>query len=206
MIICPWCGTAYSAFQPNCQNCGGPLQPIPAGTATPAASEEPPIPPEAPRPIPDSYAWKLMLKDGWVVAPFVFVILGVVFCVVGIALTLSIVAALVGLIFLPLGLVFLAAGGAILFWRYQIARKVVTVLREGESTLGQIIELRQNFSVRVNGRSPWVIGYEYGVNGQTHQGSVSTMNDPGEQMQVGKPARVLYLAAEPQWSSIYPHP
>ncbi len=26
MVICPWCGTNYPAFQPNCDKCGGPLQ------------------------------------------------------------------------------------------------------------------------------------------------------------------------------------
>ena len=182
------------------------MQPIPAETAANASSEEPSIPPPAPRPIPDSYAWKLLLKDGWVVAPFVFVLLGVIFIFVGIVLTLSIIAALIGLIFLFLGLVFLVAGGAVLFWRYQIAKRAVTVLRDGEATLGQISELEENYSVNMNGRHPWVIRYVYKVNEQTYQGNLSTFNYPGQQMQAGKPARILYLAAEPQWSSIYPHP
>ena len=26
MVTCPWCGTAHLEFQPNCKNCGGPLQ------------------------------------------------------------------------------------------------------------------------------------------------------------------------------------
>jgi hypothetical protein len=112
----------------------------------------------------------------------------------------------VGIPFLLIGLAFLVSGGFVVGWRYPEAQKVVRVLREGESATGQIVDLQENYSVRVNGRHPWVIRYEYSVNGQTYAGKVTTLNRPDAQLQSGKAVRVLYLAAEPKRSAIYPHP
>ena len=33
MVVCPWCGTNYAAFQSNCSKCGGPIQAVQAVTA-----------------------------------------------------------------------------------------------------------------------------------------------------------------------------
>jgi hypothetical protein len=83
---------------------------------------------------------------------------------------------------------------------------VVRVLREGSTTVGTICDLWQNMSVSINGRSPWVIEYDYRVEGRPYHGKVGTLARPAPTLVVGRPARVLYLADEPQWSSIYPHP
>lgn len=204
MIICPYCGTRYLTFQSNCKNCGG-LLPGPDEIAA-SGSEELPIPPPAPRQISDRYIWRLLYTEAWAIAASVFCLIGIIFTLVGFALTLGIITAFVGIPFLLLGLLFLGAGGGLLAWQYQNAQKVVSVLREGNSGLGRITELRENPSVRVNGRYPWVIEYEYQVNGRTYTGKVSTFNRPGPQLQTGKAIRILYLADEPTCSSIYPHP
>lgn len=203
MYTCPFCGTNYSTFQPNCQNCGAPL---PAKSDEIASSDELPTPPLPPRPISNQYVWRLFLTDGLGIAALAFCVIGAIFSFVGFLLTVAIITAFIGIPFLLLGLVFLGIG-AVLFWsRYQQAQKIVSVLKEGDSTLGQIRDVQQNFSVRVNGRYPWNIGYEFQVNGQTYAGKVSTLNQPGQQLQQGKAVRVLYLPSEPKWSSIYPHP
>ncbi len=204
MIVCPWCGTNYLAFQPNCQNCGGLLQA--EETTASVSSEELATPPAAPRPISDRYAWRLLFADGWAVAAFVFGLLGIIFTFVGTGLTLAVLTAFVGLPLLLLGLAFLGTGGGLVIWRYQEAQKTLRVLRDGDSAIGRITELQQNFSVRVNGRYPWVYRYEYHLNGQTFEGKITTLNQPGQQMQVGKTVTILYLANDPQRSSIYPHP
>ncbi len=204
MFVCPWCGTNYLTFQPNCQNCGGLLQA--EETTASVSSEELPTPPPAPRPISTTYVWRLLSADGGAIAAFVFGLLGIIFSAVGVGLTLAVITAFIGMPFLLLGVAFLVIGGGVLGWRYQKARQVVRVLREGDSTLGQISEVRENYAVRVNGRYPWVIGYGFQVNGQTYAGKVTTLNQPGQQMQVGKAVRILYLATHPQSSSIYPHP
>lgn len=207
MIICPWCGTNYLAFQPNCKNCGGPLPAPSGGAASPDFStEEISNPGQPPRPIANRYAWRLLLADGWWIAALVFDLIGTIFFIVGAGLILGIVTAFVGVIFLFLGIAFLGAGGAVFFWRYQTAQKVVRVLRDGIPIVGKITDLQQNYSVTINGHHPWIIGYEYLVRGQTYTARVTTLNQPGQQLQVGKTVLVIYLADEPQRSSIYPHP
>jgi hypothetical protein len=206
MIICPWCGTNYLTFQSNCTNCGGPLQAVQETAGTPHSSEVLPTPPPAPRPISNRYIWRLLSTDGWSIGALVFGILGFIFSLVGGGLTIGIITAFIGIPFLVLGLGFLIAGGAVLYRRYQEMQQVVEVLRNGEATLGQIVEVKVNYSVAVNGRNPWNIRYQFQVNGGKQEGQVTTLNQPGPQLQEGKDVRVLYLPAAPKWSSIYPHP
>lgn len=207
MIICPWCGTNYLAFQTNCQNCGGLLSAASTDAALLATvSEELPVPPAAPRPVSQRYAWRLMAADGWSIVAFVLGLLGAIFSLVGTGLTLGAVTAFVGIPFLVLGLGLFGTGAGLLIWRYGAARKVVSVLREGESGTGKIVEVQENFAVTVNGRHPWVIVYEFQAQGKTCSGRVTTLNQPQPGIQAGKAVRILYLAADPQWSSIYPHP
>jgi hypothetical protein len=206
MVICPWCGTNYLSFQPNCDKCGGPLQLADEEIVSPDSDEFLQTPPLPPRPISDRYVWRLLFNEGWWIATLVLGILGFVFFLVGAGLTLGVITDFVGIPFLILGIGFLIAGGWVGVWRYQIAQKVVNVLRVGEATRGQIAETQQDYSVTVNGRSPWVIRFQFQVNGQTVEGKVSTFNPLGEYLQVGKAVSVLYLPADPKWSSIYPHP
>jgi hypothetical protein len=206
MVICPWCGTNYLTFQSTCDKCGGPLQLADQETVSPDSDEILQTPPSPPRPISDRYVWRLLFNDGWWIAILVFGIVGFVFSLVGAGLTLGVITAFVGLPFLILGIGLLIAGGWVGVWRYQIAQKVVNVLRVGEATRGQITETRQDYSVTVNGRSPWVIRYQFQVNGQNVEGKVTTFNPLGQNLQAGKAVSVLYLPADPKWSSIYPHP
>lgn len=204
MIVCPWCGTNYVTFQPNCRNCGG-LLPADDSTAL-ASGEELATPPPAPRPISTTYVWRLLSADGGAIAAFIFGLIGIIFTVLGAGLTLAIITAFVGIPFLLLGILFLGIGVVLLMWRYQEAQKTVRVLREGDAGRGQITAVRANPSVRIQGQFPWILEYEYQVNGRTFAGKVSTLNRPGPQLQVGKAVRILYLATEPNRSSIYPHP
>jgi len=205
MLTCPWCGTNYATFQSTCTNCGGPL-PLPAGKASAETDENLPSPPLPPRPIADSYAWRLLAADGAAIAALVFVVLGLVFAIVGVVLTAAIVTAFVGIPFAGLGLLFLIGGGALGVWRYQQAHQVLRVLREGEAIEGQIVEVGENYSVRVNGRYPWVIHYQFRLDGRAFEGRVTTLNTPGAGLQPGKRACVLYLPNAPEYNSLYPHP
>jgi hypothetical protein len=206
MIICPWCGTNYIDFQSNCKNCGGPLQAVAETSAASAPDESLPTPPPAPRPISNKYIWRLLFADGWAIAAFVFGLLGLIFSLVGGGLIVGIITAFVGIPFFLLGIAFLGAGGGIMIWRYQQAQKIVNVLRVGQATQGQVVELQENYSVSVNGQHPWEIRYQFQAGGQDHAGQVSTLNQPGLKLQVGKPVCVLYLPTDAQWNSIYPHP
>lgn len=201
MVTCPWCGTAYEGFISNCKNCGGPMLP-PHEEAAPG----PLIPPPAPRSIAGSYAGRLMVADGASIAGFVLALLGGIFTAVGMGLTLGVVTAFVGIPFFIMGVVIFAGGAAVLLWRYQEKRKVVEVLRNGEAILGEVADLNENVSVRVNGEHLWTVEYRFRAQGQTYVGKVTTLREPGEELRRGKPVYVLYTLDDPTVNAIYPHP
>jgi hypothetical protein len=208
-IVCPWCGTNYTAFQSNCRNCGGTI-PAPKETAERparrAAAGELQFPAAPPREIAPNYIWKLFAQDGWVISAGIFALLGGIFSVTGAGLTIGVITAFVGLPFLGLGLLFLGGGGAVLYWRYQVAQDSVNVLKLGQAKEGEITALEPNYSVRINGRTPWNIRYTFSVDGKDYEGSTSTLNDPSYFMQAGSPAVVLYLPEKPESNQLYPHP
>ncbi len=209
MITCPWCGTNYVSFQPNCKNCGGL---IPFSGETPVigrsnfSEESVPVPPPPPRPISKNYFWRLLIVDAWGIVGLVFGLLGFIFTFLGVVLTIAIVTAFVGIPFTLFGILFLVGGGAALYHSYEKAQKTVQVLREGEAVDGQIVSLEQNFNVRINGRNPWVIVYQFRVNGQAYQGRITTLNTPGAGLQPGRNVSVLYLQNIPAHNALYPHP
>jgi hypothetical protein len=209
-IVCPWCGTNYTVFQSNCRNCGGTI-PAPTETvaARPAKRAKPgelqfPAPP--PREVAPNYVWKLFAQDGWVISGGIFALIGGIFTVTGAGLTVGIITAFVGLPFMALGLLFLGGGGGVLYWRYQLAQKAANVLRLGQATQGEITALEPNYSVRINGRTPWTIRYTFSLDGTSYEGSHSTLNDPSWTLQPGTPAVVLYLPDKPESNQLYPHP
>ena len=206
MIICPWCGTNYLVFQSNCKNCGGPLPAVGGEGAASLSAETVLEPPPAPRPISEKYVWRLLSTDGWSIVAFVVGLIGFIFSLVGAGLTIAIVTAFVGLPFLLLGLALFGAGGGLFIWRYRNMQQVVNILRVGEVAHGQIVEVQENYSVIVNGQHPWMIRYQFEVGGLDQEGRVSTLNQPGQQLQAGKAVCVLYLPASPKMNSIYPHP
>ncbi len=208
-ILCPWCGTNYAAFRSNCKNCGGPMRlPEPPPTALAAVEAEPVLitPPPAPRPIADSYVWKLMSSDGSSILGFIFVLIGGIFFLVGGGLTLGIVTAFIGIPFALFGLAFGIGGLALLRTRYAEMQKLVNVLRYGQPTRGEIVSTEANYNIEVNGRNPWNITYQFQVNGRAYTGKVSTLNEPGPQLQPGRAACILYLPESPQVNALYPHP
>jgi hypothetical protein len=201
MILCPWCGTNYEQFLSNCKNCGGP---IPAPKEEP--QEGPQLPPSAPRSISNNYVVKLMMSDGGAIAGFVLALIGAVFSILGMILTLGVVTVFVGIPFLLLGVGLLAGGAGLLIWRYQDKQRVVNVLRLGQAVLGEVMDIQENLNVSINNRNPWTIEYNFRVNGQSYPGKVTTLREPGAELQPGRSVYVLYLAEEPARSTIYPHP
>ena len=210
MITCPWCGTHYTAFQSNCNNCGGPL-PFAAEPASPTpeaglSEESYPKPPPAPRSISSSYVWRLLSTEGGAIVAFVFGLLGAIFTFVGFILTVAIITAFVGIPFAGLGMIFLAVAVGVGLRQYQAAQKIVEVLRLGEAAEGQIVNIEENLSVRINRRHPWAITYQFRAGERDYQGNVTTLNVPGIALRPGKKACVLYLPEAPEHNVLYPHP
>jgi len=210
LVTCPWCGTTYRAFLPNCQKCGGPIpkelyapEPEARVNATSAPIAPPPPPP---RPISRAYVWRLFWSDGWAITGSVFALIGGIFFIVGLALTVGIVTAFVGIPFVGLGLLGLVGGFALAARGYRTAQQTVEVLRTGSPATGQITRVEIIPGVLVNGRPPWKIEYKYSVQARDFKGSVTTLNPPMMGMQPGQPAWVLYLPGAPEKNALYPHP
>jgi len=165
-----------------------------------------PLPPPPPRPFADSYIWRLLMSDGWVIAMGILLFLGSIFGFLGVVLTLGIITAFVGIPFALIGGAFLFFSVPILRRRYAAAQMTLRVLREGVAARGQIDAVEENYNVRVNGRHPWTITYHYTLGGRNHEGKVTTLNRPGPQLQPGHPVQVLYLPDAPGNHTLYPHP
>ena len=127
-------------------------------------------------------------------------LIGAIFTLIGIPLLLVVV----GLVFVPLGLVFLGAGAPILIWRYNKAQQTLNVLRMGKPTPGNIVDIRENVAVEVNGRHPWTITYGFAVDGEEYEGQTTTLRPVGFTHQVAQPTTVLYLPDDPTQNTIYP--
>ncbi len=180
--------------------------PDPLEEASSLTKESLPVPPPAPRTLPRNYIWRLLFTDGWIIMAVVFTIIGAIFGAIGVALTVTIVAAFVGLPFAGIGVLFMIIGVPILVWRFQEAQKTVRVMQEGDPAFGEITDVVQNYNIRVNGRYPWSIMYQFDVMGQVYEGKVTTLSQPDLSQQPGKPVVVLYLQDDPEQNAIYPHP
>jgi len=210
MITCPWCGTNYVQFQPNCDNCGGslplPIEHAPVPDKPDAAPAIPLAPPLSPRQIPKKVLSRMLLTDAGAITGVIFLFIGAIFFGVGMVLVIPIVTMPVGLPFVGLGLLFLIVGGSLFYWRYEHARQTIAILRDGQAALGEITNVAQNYHVRVNNRYPWVIQYQFKVHGQDYQGKLSTLSQPDLGQQPGKPVYVLYQQEDPEKNTLYPSP
>jgi len=204
-LKCPWCGTSDYEVRTNCRNCGGPL-PERETAGNGRYMEMPLKPPPPPREISKNYVRKLMFGSGWGVAAAIFAFIGGIFFFVGLLLTALIVTAFVGIPFIGMGAIFGVAGSIVLKTQYDKARKTVEVLRSGNDTEGLVTEVGQNMMVRINGRNPYNIGYEYSVDGRRFTGSVQTLQNPLQIFRPGCRAWVLYSPGSPETSTLYPHP
>jgi hypothetical protein len=205
LITCPWCGSSYAAFQPNCKNCGAslPVPPELAAEPSPAGLSAPPAPP---RRVPRNYLARVLFSEGSFIVGFVFAILGVCFLPIGLPLWLSGIIAAVGIPFTIIGVTFLGIGAPLMAWRVRTARSAEEVLRTGTAAVGEILEVYENLAVRVNGRHPWAIIYRFEVQGEAYEGKVSSLIRPEASQEPGRPTYVLYVPADPRKNTIYPNP
>ena len=210
MITCPWCGTNYEDFQPNCDNCGGSL-PLPSGDApahaAPVAVREIPLtPPLPPRQVPNKVMGRMLLADTGAIIAGVLLLIGGIIFMVGVPLVIAIITLPVGVPFSVLGFIFLVIGGVLFYRRVDHAFTTVALLREGQAALGEITNVTQNYQVRVNNRYPWMIEYAFKVHGIKCKGKLSTLSQPDLSQQPGKAVYVLYDLEDPVKSTLYPSP
>ncbi len=205
MIQCPWCGTNYTSFQSNCSNCGGAL-PLPSETEEDSDQPQITIPPLAPREAPRDYLWRILSADPIALTGAIFLLIGVIFGGVGIVLTAAIITIFIGIPFAFIGVLMTAIGLVLILGRYQQAKRLETVYRDGQAILGEISAVHPNLNLRVHGRQPWTIEYHFETSGQEFYGKASSLMKPDLAQQPGKPVYVLFAPEDPAMSILYPIP
>ncbi len=161
----------------------------------------------APRDVPPDYIRGLLLSSGWVISAGILSLLGFIFAILGLMLTVvfSLVGlnVPVGLSFVGVGVLLLIVGLPILLWRYIAARQMAKVFGLGEVTSGNVINVQQKRSVRVNRQHPWVISYQFRTVGREYSGHHITFNLPNASLKPGQLVYVLYLERNPERNTLY---
>jgi hypothetical protein len=114
------------------------------------------------------------------------------------------VTVFVGLPFLIIGLVFLGLAILLLVSRYQRARRSAEILVNGQAALGRIVDLVQNYNVRINNKHPWNIKYTFRAYEVDFDGQLTTLKTPGSNIQPGSMIYVLYDIENPEENILYP--
>lgn len=105
-----------------------------------------------------------------------------------------------GLIGGGIGGLFAMIGGGLALFGLNRLHKISTLWRSGEEAVGRIEHVERNRSVRVNGKSPWVVTYAYEVFGQTYTGESSSFEPKLRYAQRGQPVAVVFDPNKPEKS------
>lgn len=177
IIKCPWCKSQFpSSVLSNCENCGGSLE------YQRESNELGPKPPMAPRVLPKKFIKRVKYTSN------VMTIIGIVFTI---PFFWTIVFPIIG----------------IFLWKKGIkdANNELIPLEHGTVAVGEITDIRQDFSKKINGQSPFIIEFTFEVGKQKHTGDVGNIFDrSGARKTLGDKLWVVYMPEDPSLSSIWP--
>lgn len=177
IIKCPWCKSQFtSTILLNCENCGGSLE------YQKETNQLGPKPPLAPRVLPKKFIKRVKYTNN------VMTILGIVFTI---PFFWSIIFPIIG----------------IFLWKKGIkdAKKELLPLEQGAIAIGEITDIRQDFSVKINNKSPYVIEFVFEAGGQKYVGDVGNIFDRASAMkEIGDQLWIVYMPEDPSLSSIWP--
>jgi hypothetical protein len=141
------------------------------------------------------------LRSGSGIVALIFGILGLAFLTAtGIVSTLPAPRAL-GIVFGCVGAGALTVSVVLGSLRLRTLRARERVLRDGAPTQATIVEMRENRSLRVNARSPWVIVYRYEAGGHTYEGR-ETLWDVPAGYKAGSSVAARYDRTAPERSAL----
>ncbi len=177
IVKCPWCKSNFpNTTLTNCSNCGGTLE---YEINTNALG---PKPAEAPRILPAKFVKRIKYTGN------VMTILGIIFTI---PFFWTVIFPIIG----------------IFCWRKGIkeANDELIPLEKGTATVGEITEIRKDFTKTINGQSPSIVEFLFEANGQKHVGYVGNVFDSVHLLkQVGDKVWVVYMPENPELSSIWP--
>lgn len=175
---CGWCGSAcLDPMISHCASCGGPL-PLPRAQEG-ALIELGPPPPPAPRALPAAFRREVLVFKN------VYVIIGGIFVFVFFWTVL-----------------FALIGAPLLYLGWTRGQKRLLALSNGATVQGRITDVDRDTSVRINGRSPWRISFEYPSPGGRAEGWVYAWKRP--ELQPDDPTWVVFLPEDPSSACLWP--
>ncbi|TGL24194.1 hypothetical protein EHQ46_03475 [Leptospira yanagawae] len=176
-IQCPWCKTKYpNTNSTNCTNCGGTLE---YTITSDGMGSEPPI---APRVLPAKFKRRIKYTGN------VMTMIGIIFTI---PFFWTILFPIIG----------------IFCWRkgLKTANDELLPLEEGKATVGEITDIRKDYTQSLNGESPSIVEFVFEVNGIQHKGNVGNIYDQVHlTKKVGDQLWVVYMPNDPDKSSVWP--
>jgi len=155
-----------------------------------------PEPPEAPRKLPDGYAFRIKWSRN------VMVIIGSVFFGAGGLMLSATIAAKTWFALFP---GFFCLGGFFMFLNgRKTANGILHAFRHGTAVAGEIKEVSVDTTQSINQRHPWRLVYHFPVDGQQHEGVITSFDSTLSKRSRGQPVWVLYVPDDLLQNTIYP--
>jgi hypothetical protein len=96
------------------------------------------------------------------------------------------------------------AGGLLLFFAIRSNRRETRAFVDGVPALARVVSVGEDRSTMINGKHPLVMSWEFRVDGEVYEGSLSSMRHLDlEQFLDAKDIVVLYDPEQPQINTIY---
>ena len=135
----------------------------------------------APRQVPSSYKWKILLLHNPVV--LVGVIFTVFFCWTGL---------------------FMLIGAPMWYFGWKKAERKLLALERGLPAQARLLEVWRDTSLKINGRSPWRVVYEYEIAGKLREGWAHAWEPAHGRRESGECFWVVYLPDDHAVSAPWP--
>lgn len=170
----------------------------------PHPAELPSPPPYPPRRVAFVNLFAQLWADVWFVVSVILTIVSVVFIFAGlmIFLTLPVPTAAVPFLFFEVFLLLIA--GPVVIWRVRRASRKMRVFRDGRAQIGEVLDVVENRSVRVNGRHPWKVRYFFESFGKEYEGEYGSLNPVVGELKEGQEVYILYLQDQPEENTLWP--
>ena len=180
-----------------------PDPPMPATLPEPSHRLEPvhDRPPPAPRHVPPGTSG---VAGGIVFMAVggIFTFVAAIFIVVGLGLVAS--GNSEGWFFAGFPMIHFTIGAVMLIYAIRGRSERRRVVRDGEVALGRIHKTGRNHRVRINGRNPYKMDYEFEVDGETYRGDHSSMNEAMTAHRLHDRIWVLYDPEDPSKNVEWP--
>lgn len=158
-----------------------------------------------PRTLPKGYRTRVMFRGTPLfLVGFIFTLVGAPFAVFFPIIGLAVGGFVFPIIGCLLGGGFVVLGIALAYFGYRAAESKIRPFQYGVAAQGTVVDVHPDYSIQVNGRSPYAIIYHFEAMGQAYEGKVLSWKYAHHQQAPGNVVWVLYMPNDPTENVIYP--